>query len=78
MESYIFSNLFIPSAVCVHGTYRKNLDLILQSGLKRMARLHIHFSSGLPLDGGVISGMLSFFRDTSVLNMSIEESIMLS
>ncbi|XP_066371916.1 uncharacterized protein [Miscanthus floridulus] len=44
-------------SVCVHGTYRKNLDSILQSGLKRMARLHVHFSSGLPLDGGVISGI---------------------
>ncbi|KAM0850480.1 hypothetical protein ACQ4PT_053059 [Festuca glaucescens] len=44
-------------SVCVHGTYRKNLDSILQSGLKRMARLHVHFSSGLPSDGEVISGM---------------------
>jgi 2'-phosphotransferase len=41
----------------VHGTYRKNLDSILHQGLKRMARLHVHFSSGLPTDGGVISGM---------------------
>uniref|UniRef100_A0A453QK03 tRNA 2'-phosphotransferase 1 n=1 Tax=Aegilops tauschii subsp. strangulata TaxID=200361 RepID=A0A453QK03_AEGTS len=24
-----------------------------------MARLHVHFSSGLPSDGGVISGMRS-------------------
>lgn len=44
-------------SVCVHGTYRKNIDSILQSGLKRMARLHVHFSSGLPSDGEVISGM---------------------
>lgn len=44
-------------SVCVHGTYRKNLDSILQHGLKRMERLHIHFSSGLPSDEGVISGM---------------------
>jgi 2'-phosphotransferase len=44
-------------SVCVHGTYRKNLDSILHQGLKRMARLHVHFSSGLPTDGGVISGM---------------------
>nr|BAJ85177.1 predicted protein [Hordeum vulgare subsp. vulgare]BAJ88891.1 predicted protein [Hordeum vulgare subsp. vulgare] len=44
-------------SVCVHGTYRKNVDSILKYGLKRMARLHVHFSSGLPSDGGVISGM---------------------
>ncbi|KFK37321.1 hypothetical protein AALP_AA4G241800 [Arabis alpina] len=43
--------------VCVHGTYRKNLESILASGLKRMNRLHIHFSCGLPTDGDVISGM---------------------
>ncbi|XP_042441912.1 tRNA 2'-phosphotransferase 1-like [Zingiber officinale] len=50
--------------VCVHGTYRRNLESILQSGLKRMTRLHVHFSSGLPSDGEVISGMR---RDVNVL-----------
>ncbi|KAJ6686116.1 putative PHOSPHOTRANSFERASE [Salix purpurea] len=50
--------------VCVHGTYKKNLDSILESGLKRMQRLHVHFSSGLPTDGQVISGMR---RDVNVL-----------
>ncbi|XP_058104625.1 uncharacterized protein LOC131248375 [Magnolia sinica] len=50
--------------VCVHGTYKKNLESILQSGLKRMKRLHVHFSSGLPSDGEVISGMR---RDVNVL-----------
>ncbi|CAM8997728.1 unnamed protein product [Rhodiola kirilowii] len=50
--------------VCVHGTYSRNLESILQSGLKRMKRLHVHFSSGLPADGGVISGMR---RDVNVL-----------
>jgi 2'-phosphotransferase len=44
--------------VCVHGTYKKNLDSILESGLKRMQRLHVHFSSGLPTDVEVISGMI--------------------
>ncbi|GMH00597.1 hypothetical protein Nepgr_002436 [Nepenthes gracilis] len=51
-------------AVCVHGTYKKNLESILQSGLKRMKRLHVHFSCGLPTDGDVISGMR---RDVNVL-----------
>ncbi|KAH9800161.1 2'-phosphotransferase [Citrus sinensis] len=44
-------------SVCVHGTYKRNLDSILESGLKRMKRLHVHFSCGLPTDGEVISGM---------------------
>ncbi|KAI4372707.1 hypothetical protein MLD38_010906 [Melastoma candidum] len=43
--------------VCVHGTYKKNVQSILDSGLKRMQRLHVHFSPGLPSDGQVISGM---------------------
>lgn len=50
--------------VCVHGTYKRNLDSILASGLKRMKRLHVHFSRGLPTDGEVISGMR---RDVDVL-----------
>ncbi|XP_020271129.1 putative tRNA 2'-phosphotransferase [Asparagus officinalis] len=50
--------------VCVHGTYKKNLESILQSGLKRMSRLHVHFSSGSPADGEVISGMR---RDVNIL-----------
>ncbi|XP_021906233.1 tRNA 2'-phosphotransferase 1 isoform X2 [Carica papaya] len=50
--------------VCVHGTYRRNLESILQSGLKCMKRLHVHFSCGLPTDGEVISGMR---RDVNVL-----------
>ncbi|KAK1559524.1 hypothetical protein Q3G72_015365 [Acer saccharum] len=50
--------------VCVHGTYKKYLESILESGLKRMERLHVHFSCGLPTDGEVISGMR---RDINVL-----------
>ncbi|XP_048637060.1 tRNA 2'-phosphotransferase 1-like [Brassica napus] len=50
--------------VCVHGTYKKNLESILASGLKRMNRLHVHISCGLPTDGEVISGMR---RDVNVL-----------
>jgi len=48
--------IFPQYAVCVHGTYKRNLDSILASGLKRMKRLHVHFSRGLPTDGEVISG----------------------
>ncbi|WZY91791.1 hypothetical protein YC2023_064120 [Brassica napus] len=47
--------------VCVHGTYKKNLESILASGLKRMNRLHVHFSCGLPTDGEVISDGIAFY-----------------
>ncbi|CAH9108364.1 unnamed protein product [Cuscuta epithymum] len=50
--------------VCVHGAYKKDLQSILEQGLKRMRRLHVHFSCGLPADGGVISGMR---RDVNML-----------
>ncbi|KAL2472840.1 RNA 2'-phosphotransferase [Forsythia ovata] len=50
--------------VCVHGTYKKNLESILEHGLKRMKRLHVHFSCALPTDGDVISGMR---RDVNLL-----------
>ncbi|XP_020108972.1 tRNA 2'-phosphotransferase 1-like isoform X1 [Ananas comosus] len=50
--------------VCVHGTYKRNLESILQSGLKRMTRLHVHFSSALPTDEKVISGMR---KDVNIL-----------
>lgn len=48
----------VYGTVCVHGTYKKNLELILEQGLKRMKRLHVHFSCGLPTDGEVISGKM--------------------
>ncbi|XP_057532434.1 uncharacterized protein LOC130810408 isoform X1 [Amaranthus tricolor] len=55
--------------VCIHGTYKRLLEPILSSGLKRMNRLHVHFSHGLPSQGEVISGMrhdvnLLIFIDT--------------
>ncbi|KAI5679739.1 hypothetical protein M9H77_00966 [Catharanthus roseus] len=50
--------------VCVHGTYKRYLESILEQGLKRMKRLHVHFSCGIPTDGEVISGMR---RDVNVL-----------
>lgn len=66
-------------SVCVHGTYKKNLESILQEGLKRMKRLHVHFSCGLPTDGEVISGMR---RDVNMLiyldvKKALEEGIKL-
>ncbi|XP_039126522.1 tRNA 2'-phosphotransferase 1-like isoform X2 [Dioscorea cayenensis subsp. rotundata] len=63
-ESLLQPILSVDELVCVHGTYKKNLESILQFGLKRMARLHVHFSCGLPTDGQIISGMR---RDVNVL-----------
>lgn len=42
----------------IHGTYRDPLPLIMQTGLNRMNRNHMHLAIGLPGDG-VISGMRS-------------------
>ena len=44
--------------VCIHGTYHACIGAIMQRGLSRMTRNHVHFAAGLPDDpGGVISGM---------------------
>lgn len=43
-------------AVVVHGTTRAALKLIMQTGLSRMKRTHIHFCPGLPGCGQIISG----------------------
>lgn len=43
--------------VCVHGTYKECLQQILEGGLKRMKRNHIHFAMGMPNTGEVMSGM---------------------
>ncbi|KAM0162608.1 hypothetical protein ACHAPG_001633 [Botrytis cinerea] len=43
---------------CVHGTYFAFYEEILKSGgLKKMGRNHVHFGTGIPEDGGVVSGM---------------------
>lgn len=45
--------------VVVHGTYKAAWDIIKLKGLSCMKRTHIHFSTGLPGESGVISGMRS-------------------
>lgn len=41
----------------MHGTYHEPLQLILKSGLCKMARNHVHMASGLPGKNDIISGM---------------------
>lgn len=53
---FLLCTSYAMLAVCVHGTYKEYMESILELGLKRMKRLHVHFSSGLPTDGEVISG----------------------
>lgn len=52
-----------PLEICVHGTNKKALDVIMQQGLSPMARKHIHFAKGNNGESGVISGMR---QDSSV------------
>ena len=51
----ILSAAEIP--ICLHGTYCRFKDSIIANGLKKMSRNHIHFASGLPESGSVISGI---------------------
>ncbi|XP_078065100.1 tRNA 2'-phosphotransferase 1, partial [Mustelus asterias] len=41
----------------VHGTYLRHWPSIKSDGLRSMSRTHIHLATGLPEDGGVVSGM---------------------
>lgn len=59
----------------MHGTYKKNLESILQYGLKRMERLHVHFSCGLPTDGEVISGKISDGLNTYSTSVNLDVSV---
>ena len=54
----------------VHGTYHNVLELIMNSGLCRMARNHVHFAVGLPGKNGVISGMRSSAEVVFEINMT--------
>lgn len=60
-DSELLTEVADPSEipVCIHGTYKSVLPLILEHGLNRMKRNHIHMAGGIPGDDGVISGMRS-------------------
>lgn len=48
-----------PYEKCLHGTNRKSWELIKKTGLKRMARQHIHLINSEPSDKNVVSGARS-------------------
>lgn len=53
----------------VHGTYFEPLPLIMNGGLNKMGRNHVHLAIGLPNDAGVISGMRSSCQVVIELNL---------
>ena len=53
----------------IHGTYREPLPLIMQHGLNRMARNHMHLAIGMP-GNGVISGMRTSCEIVVDINMT--------
>lgn len=58
-QTQAFEIITTPFAKCIHGTDRKSWKLIEKTGLKRMARQHIHFTRSEPSDQTVISGARS-------------------
>ena len=58
-----------PYHICVHGTTKKAIAEIEQSGLKPMSRKHVHLAVGLPGDESVISGMRKSSKVLVYVNM---------
>ena len=56
--------------VVIHGTTFEAYSMIERSGmLKSMGRKHLHFTTALPQDGGVVSGMRTSAQDAIYLNV---------
>lgn len=68
-NSKLMERIVSPVDLCVHGTYKKIISTILETGLKPMSRTHIHFASGYPEDNGVISGARNSSNVFIELNM---------
>ena len=58
-------------AVVVHGTYLRFWPAIRTTGLSRMKRNHVHLGTGLPQDGGVISGLRTSCEVAIYLNLPL-------
>ncbi|CDW83651.1 exonuclease family protein [Stylonychia lemnae] len=54
----------------IHGTYLKVFNLIMETGLNKMARNHIHMAPGMPTKKGVISGMRASCEIVVEVNMA--------
>ena len=61
------TNPFLYTQI-IHGTYLEPLPKIMQTGLNRMGRNHMHLAIGLP-GNGVISGMRSSCQVVIDINM---------
>jgi 2'-phosphotransferase len=58
----------------IHGTYFEPLKFILDGGLNKMARNHIHMVEGFPGCGDVISGMRT--SSEVVIEINIVKALM--
>lgn len=60
LDGFIMEPIENPALypIVIHGTYTKFLPSIMENGLFRMSRVHIHMATALP-EHGVISGMRS-------------------
>jgi 2'-phosphotransferase len=54
-DEEILEELIEPLNICLHGTYKKNLDSINKIGLCKMNRKHIHFTDSLTSKSGIRS-----------------------
>lgn len=56
-DNKLLKKITTPLPICIHGTNKKAWTTIQKDGLKVMNRMHIHFTSKLPNDKTIISGM---------------------
>ena len=54
----------------VHGTYNEPMLVIMESGLNKMSRNHVHFAIGYPGRDGLISGMRASCEIIIELNLT--------
>ncbi len=52
-ESVIYEQITDPLPYLIHGTYKKNLENIMTTGLNRMSRTHIHMTDSKDAKSGI-------------------------